>query len=141
MKYELYHWGVKGMKWGVRRYQNVDGTLTRAGKKRYDKAVDTMDKIVEKRYKNAPGADKEQYREKLNKMTMKDVKVDRARKSLGTMSIFAVEATIFAATGKRGIANLISAAGIGAGVVSYIANNQTKKYVKAKNFVDSCMTN
>lgn len=30
---ELYHWGVKGMKWGVRRYQNKDGTLT-AGKKR-----------------------------------------------------------------------------------------------------------
>ena len=31
---ELYHWGVKGMKWGVRRYQNEDGTLTEAGKKR-----------------------------------------------------------------------------------------------------------
>ena len=32
---ELYHWGVKGMKWGVRRYQNPDGTLTSAGRKRY----------------------------------------------------------------------------------------------------------
>ena len=31
---ELYHYGVKGMKWGVRRYQNSDGTLTSAGKKR-----------------------------------------------------------------------------------------------------------
>lgn len=31
---ELYHHGVKGMKWGVRRYQNKDGTLTDAGKKR-----------------------------------------------------------------------------------------------------------
>lgn len=31
---ELYHWGVKGMKWGVRRYQNKDGSLTSAGKKR-----------------------------------------------------------------------------------------------------------
>ena len=31
---ELYHYGVKGMKWGVRRYQNVDGTLTSAGKKK-----------------------------------------------------------------------------------------------------------
>ena len=32
---ELYHWGIKGQKWGVRRYQNKDGTLTPAGKKRY----------------------------------------------------------------------------------------------------------
>lgn len=33
---ELYHHGVKGMKWGIRRYQNKDGTLTSAGKERYD---------------------------------------------------------------------------------------------------------
>ena len=32
---ELAHWGVKGMHWGVRRYQNKDGSLTPAGKKRY----------------------------------------------------------------------------------------------------------
>ncbi len=31
----LIHSGTKGMKWGVRRYQNEDGTLTEAGKKRY----------------------------------------------------------------------------------------------------------
>lgn len=31
---ELYHHGIKGQKWGVRRYQNEDGSLTTAGKKR-----------------------------------------------------------------------------------------------------------
>lgn len=32
---ELYHHGVKGMKWGIRRYQNADGSYTKAGIKRY----------------------------------------------------------------------------------------------------------
>lgn len=35
-KNELSHHGILGMKWGVRRFQNADGSLTAAGKKRYN---------------------------------------------------------------------------------------------------------
>ena len=48
---ELYHHGVKGQRWGVRRYQNADGTLTSAGMKRYD--YKTSDA-----YKNASAYDR-----------------------------------------------------------------------------------
>lgn len=47
----LQHHGVKGMKWGRRRYQNKDGSLTPAGKKRYDSAGDV--KTTKSAYKKA----------------------------------------------------------------------------------------
>ena len=34
---ELYHYGIKGMRWGIRRYQNPDGSLTPAGRKHLEK--------------------------------------------------------------------------------------------------------
>lgn len=37
---ELYHHGIKGQKWGVRRYQNADGSLTSAGMRRYKYSKD-----------------------------------------------------------------------------------------------------
>lgn len=40
MENELYHYGVRGMKWGIRRYQNYDGTLNKKGQKKLKKVID-----------------------------------------------------------------------------------------------------
>ena len=46
---ELFHWGVKGMKWGVRRYQNKDGSLTPKGRKRYAEPHEDYKKAHDKK--------------------------------------------------------------------------------------------
>ena len=47
---DLYHWGIKGMKWGVRRYQNSDGSLTPAGRKRYMNPDGTLNEKGKKKF-------------------------------------------------------------------------------------------
>lgn len=49
---ELYHHGIKGMKWGIRRYQNEDGTLTPEGKMRYLDSDSSTTKRVKRDWNN-----------------------------------------------------------------------------------------
>lgn len=73
---ELQHWGVQGMKWGVRRYQNKDGTLTPAGKKRYDKEVAKLRKQA-KIVKNMQAT-----KDKFDKIETKRKELDEQEKEL-----------------------------------------------------------
>lgn len=61
---ELTHWGIKGMKWGVRRYQNKDGSLTPAGKKRMTRLEDA--KSAAEYYKKQRNEHDEYYYQKLD---------------------------------------------------------------------------
>ena len=69
--HELYHYGVKGMKWGRRRYQNKDGTLTAAGKKR--KKADYASE--------ARGLSDQELRSKIDRMRMEKQYMDMTRGS------------------------------------------------------------
>lgn len=46
MNNELYHHGIKGMRWGIRRYQNKDGSLTPAGKRRLSQIESERDTLL-----------------------------------------------------------------------------------------------
>lgn len=70
---ELYHYGIKGMHWGVRRYQNKDGSLTAEGKKKYnvekDQEIDAINNFYGKRIKKV---DKKISKAKAKNKTLKE---------------------------------------------------------------------
>lgn len=115
---ELYHFGVKGMKWGVRRYQKKDGSLTSAGKKRYK--ANTVDKLIY----GEKGAKRIAERRNKGDSAVK-ARVKEAARQVGTRA--AVSAGFFA--GSLLVSKLIVNGG---------ASNAAKKVVNAgKNVADS----
>jgi DNA-nicking Smr family endonuclease len=85
MSNNLQHHGIKGQKWGVRRYQNKDGSLTSAGKKRYlsgdyesalrrvKKADDTLNDIRKTRQEPKKAAYEAEVRRKVSSMSDKEL--------------------------------------------------------------------
>lgn len=75
---ELYHHGVKGQRWGVRRYQNKDGSLTSYGKKRYAKELAKLE-AEKKRVRQ-----QEQTAKKMKKLDDMRKDIDERKKALKT---------------------------------------------------------
>lgn len=77
---EILHWGIKGMKWGRRRYQNKDGSLTPEGKKRYGDNDDSEGQSKEdyatakaKAIKSGSAADVLKYKGDLTQQEMQSI--------------------------------------------------------------------
>lgn len=70
---ELYHHGIKGQKWGIRRYQNPDGSLTAAGKKRHNS--DNVNKMSN-----------EELRQKVNRMNNEQRYIELTKSSSSSVS-------------------------------------------------------
>ena len=78
---ELYHHGILGMKWGVRRYQNADGSLTPAGRKKAGELAKKYSEVTGKRLvvkKKSVGQQRERLAHEMSSKELQE-KINRMR--------------------------------------------------------------
>lgn len=103
---ELYHYGVAGMKWGIRRYQNSDGTLTATGKERVRKKTEKVNKTFDRKTKRANKilSKSDRYSEKkvrkakaviTRETKLKDLRTKEIKKHLNTLEEQAFKSTFW----------------------------------------------
>lgn len=97
---ELWHHGIMGMKWGIRRYQNPDGTLTIAGKIRYgnknrlEASINKKAAKLQRKYNDLTGKSIRQNNAAKDKTKEETRKKDSKSKSISEMSSEELQAAI-----------------------------------------------
>lgn len=102
---ELYHHGIKGQKWGVRRFQNLDGSLTFEGKNRYLKKDGRLSEkgyaYYSKKY-TAAGANRIDERLRKGKKLNQAVRPEKIGKAVGRVaSAYLIDRIFFGGAGAR----------------------------------------
>lgn len=84
-KNELYHHGIKGQKWGIRRFQNEDGSLTEEGKDRYYNAISGNNYHKKEKLEKELLSTNKPFKEKIDKIKEVNKQLDDNVKNLKSL--------------------------------------------------------
>lgn len=116
---ELYHHGIKGQRWGVRRYQNADGTLTTAGKAKFGKKVARKYYRINRLQRKAERTNSfSDYRKIQKKIRKTSTRMDRSSRMVSKSDIEAGKAKIASFRRNRNITIAAAAPLISAGAIA-----------------------